>query len=247
MRTSFLKNLLAITAIILPGLALAQVVKGYTDAQAVLLPGGDTRIELKSDGTTTTLRLQNLYAYGEAGMKLEENGKREAAYASNPGYFRGSTVYAMRNSMDEWCGARTAASVLAAIKDKSKKCGAVIGQAKIGNNDLGMSFPALKASGNDAQGRPIQWMCQTGSFVGEKADGKAFWLGHPGWAETNTDAGIGDYMVLANNDKRFPATAFCHDREGKILKLTPEMRAYLAKVIKAPAGSEVATAKAGEQ
>lgn len=228
---------LAAIVCLLPALVSAQVVKDYTDAKGQPLPSGDTKIDLQSDGTTTTLRLQNLYAYGEAGMKPNENGERKAAYATDPNYFKGGTVYAMRNG-ENWCGSKSADSVVAAIRNKSKKCGAIIGQAKIGDNFLGMNFPSLKASGTDAQGKPIEWACQTTTFVLEKSDGKGVFLGHPGWATSNTDPSIGDYLVLAANQSRFPATALCYDTAGKILKLTPKMRAELATIIKVPSGSE---------
>lgn len=239
---------------ILPGLALAQatpsgkpVVKGYTDAQGALLPNsGDTRIDMKSDGKTTTLRLGNLYAYGEAGADKDGNGKRQAAYTVNPEYFKGGTVHAMRIGED-WCGGRTADSALAALKSGSKKCGAIIGQSKVGDNDVNFTFPSMAASGTDKQGKPIEWSCQGMSFVLEKADGKAAWLGHPGWKTSNTEAGIGDYIVLADNDKRYPATAACYDKAGQILKLTPAMRADLARIFQPPAGSREATAKAKDE
>ncbi len=247
--TKLMKRFWAIIALAtLPGFALAQtsapVVKGYTDAKGALLPNtGDTRIDMKSDGTTTTLRLGNLYAYGEAGAGKDDNGARQAAYAANPEYFKGGTVYAMRNGED-WCGGRTADSVLTALKGGSKKCGAIIGQGKVGDNEVGMTFPSLRASGTDKAGKPIDWTCQGMTLLLEKADGKAAWLGHPGWKPTNDSAGIGDYMVLADGDKRFPSTVACYDKSGQVLKLTPQMRAELARIIQPPAGAKEATTKA---
>lgn len=247
--TKLMKRFWAIIALAtLPGFALAQtsapVVKGYTDAKGTLLPNtGDTRIDMRSDGTTTTLRLGNLYAYGEAGAGKDDNGARQAAYAANPEYFKGGTVYAMRNGED-WCGGRTADSVLTALKGGSKKCGAIIGQGKVGDNEVGMTFPSLRASGTDKAGKPIDWTCQGMTLLLEKADGKAAWLGHPGWKPTNDSAGIGDYMVLADGDKRFPSTVACYDKSGQVLKLTPQMRAELARIIQPPAGAKEATTKA---
>lgn len=233
---------------ILPGLALAQtsapVVKGYTDAKGAMLPNtGDTRIDMRSDGTTTTLKLGNLYAYGEAGAGKDDNGARQAAYAVNPEYFKGSTVHAMRIGED-WCGGRTAQSVLEALKGGSKKCGATIASAKVGDNEVALTFPSMKASGVDKAGKPIDWTCQGMSLLLEKADGKAAWLGHPGWKTSNDQPGIGDYMVLADNDKRFPATAACYDKSGQILRLTPQMRNTLAQIFQPPAGAKEATKQA---
>lgn len=232
-----------VALITLPSIALAQTpaqkpiaVAGYTDAKGQPLPGGDTRIEVKSDGTTTTMVLQNLYAYGEAGMKPDENGKREAWYGSNPGYFQGGTVYALRLGND-WRGGRTAAQVdLTADKGV-----AVLGQGKVGDNQVTITFPSKKAAAS------VRLEFQPMNFLLVKADGKKAWLGHAGWAVTNTSTGIGDFLVLAANDKRFPATVVGYDQKGMIVKLTPETRAELAKVILPPGGAQEATAKANEQ
>ena len=231
-----------VVLIALPGLALAQTqsktlaVAGYTDAKGTALPGGDTRITLKSDGKGTTLTLSNLYAYGEAGALPNENGKREAWFGDKPDYFKGGTVYAMKLGND-WRGGRTAAQV----DLNADKGVAILAQGKIGNNEVTLTFPSRKA------GAGVQFDCQPLNYLLVKADGKRAWLGHPGWATSNTAAGIGDYMVLANDDKRFPATAACYDANGQIVKLTPAMRADLAKVIQPPAGSKEATASAKEQ
>ncbi len=77
-----------------------------------------------------------------------------------------------------------------------------------------------------------------------KADGKRAWLGHGGYKASNTAPGIGDHLVLANNDRRFPATVVCYNATGKIVPLTPELRAELAKTIQPPAGATEATARA---
>lgn len=231
----FIVSLWAIIALItLPGIALAQktavAVAGYTDAKGATLPGGDTRIDLRSDGKTTTMRLANLYAYGEAGVLPDENGKREAWYGSNPGYFKGGTVYALRLGND-WRGGRTAAQVdLNADKGVT-----VLTKGTVGDNEVTLTFPSRKA------GAGVQFDCQPLNYLLVKADGKRAWLGHPGWAQSNTAGGIGDYMVLANGDRRFPATAACYDANGQIVKLTPAMRAELAKVILPPAGANEAT------
>lgn len=234
---SFLWALAALIA--LPSIALAQktvAVAGYTDAKGAALPGGDTRIDLRSDGKSTTMRLANLYAYGEAGSLPDENGKREAWYGSNPGYFKGGTVYALRLGND-WRGGRTAAQVdLNADKGVT-----ILAKGQVGDNEVVLTFPSRKA------GPGVQFDCQPLNYLLVKADGKRAWLGHPGWAASNTAGSIGDYMVLAANDKRFPATAACYDANGQIVKLTPAMRAELAKVILPPAGSKEATAQAKEQ
>lgn len=227
--------------IALPMFAFAQAaapnkgmaVTGYTDAQGKVLPGGDTRMSVTSDGKRTTMKLSNLYAYGEATLDANGNGKRQAWYGSNPEYFKGGTVYAMKLGND-WRGGRTAASV----DLKADNGLAILAASKVGNDEVVLNFDSRHAGAN------VQYDCQPLNYLLVKADGKRAWLGHPGWAQTNTSASIGDHMVLAQNDKRFPATAVCYDKNGQIVKLTPAMRAELAKVIQPPAGAEEATAKA---
>lgn len=232
----------ALAALIaLPSLTLAQTppktiaVAGYTDAKGAALPGGDTQIAVTSDGKMATLTLTNLYAYGEAGMAANETGKREAWYGSNPGYFRGATVYALKLGND-WRGGRTAAQV-----DLSADKGTVVlGQGKVGDNTVTIYFPAKKAAAG------VRTEYQPMAFLLVKADGKKAWLGHAGWAQSNTSAGIGDFMVLAANDKRFPATVVGFDVNGQVVKLTPADRAELARVIQPPAGAQEATKAANE-
>ncbi len=229
------------TLITLPSIVLAQATKtlavqGYTDSAGNTLPGGDTRMTVTSDGKTTTMRLANLYAYGEAGTRPDENGKREAWYGANKVYFAGGTVYAMKLGND-WRGSRTAASV----DLKADNGLAILAQGKIGDNEVTLTFPSRKAAAN------VKWDCQPLNYLLVKADGKRAWLGHPGWATSNTASSIGDFTVLADNDKRFPAQAVCYDANGQVVRLTPAMRAELAKVIQPPAGAKEATAQANEQ
>ncbi len=235
------KGLIIALAVVLPGLTLAappkqkavaatgsgMAVAGYTDATGKILPGGDTRMELRSEGGTTTLSLANLYAYGEAGIKRLEPGKRQAWYGSNPEYFRGGTVYVLKLG-DDWRGERTAASV----KLDADKGLVVLAKAPIGDDTVVLTFPSRKA------GSGMQFDCQPVNFLLAKADGGRAWLGHPGWAKDNTDAAIGDYMVLVNNDQRYPATVLCYDGAGNIVPVTPAMRADLAKIIQPPADAD---------
>lgn len=222
----------------LPGTLLAQsaapaktiAAAGYTDSQDNMLPGGDTRMTVNSNGRQTTMRLNNLYAYGEAGALPDDNGKREAWYGSNKQYFAGGTVYAMKLG-DDWRGARTAQSV----DLKADNGLAILAQGKIGDNEVTLTFPSRKAVG-------VKYDCQPLNYLLVKADGRRAWLGHPGWATSNNASSIGDFTVLANNDKRFPAQAVCYDGNGQVVKLTPAMRAELAKVIQPPAGAKEATA-----
>lgn len=233
-------SLAALVALILPFTAMAQTtaakpapapsakiaVDGYTDDKGDVLPGGDTQIDFSSDGNTTTLTLSNLYAYGEASEK--EGGadaKREAWYGSNAKYFQGGTVYALELGND-WCGGKTAASV------KLDKCkDGILGQGKIDGDKVVLRFPTRKAKETSVRYVPM-------NFLLVKADGKQAWLGHAGWKPNNTAAGIGDYMVLANNDKRFPATVVGYDTAGKVVKLTPQSRRELARIIQPPSGTQ---------
>ena len=232
----------SLALIILPGIVLAQTTvakiatQGYTDVQGKALPGGDTRMTVNSDGKRTTMKLGNLFAYGEAQANVDGNGKREAWYGANPDYFKGGTVYAMKLGND-WRGGRTAASV----DLKADNGLAILAQGKIGDDEVTLTFDSRKAPPS------VKYDCQPLNYLLVKADGKRAWLGHPGWKTSNTAAGIGDHMVLAQNDKRFPATAVCYDTNGQIVPLTPTMRAELAKVIQPPAGAAEATAKAKEE
>lgn len=238
-----LRNLFwAFIALIVPAFTLAQTpaakpapasaakiaVDGYTDDKGHPLPGGDSVIRFDSDGSTTTLILTNLYAYGEASEK--EGGadaKREAWYGNNPGYFRGGTVYALELGND-WCGGKTAASV------KLDRCkDGILAKAPVGDNQVVLQFPTRKANGTAVRYVPM-------NFLLVKADGKQAWIGHAGWKPNNNAVGIGDFMVLAANDKRFPATVVGYDTAGKVVKLTPESRRELSRIIQVPSGTQPA-------
>ena len=230
----------AFIALIVPAFALAQTpaakptpapsakiaVDGYTDDKGHPLPGGDSVITFNSDGNTTTLVLSNLYAYGEASEKEGgANAKREAWYGENPAYFRGGTVYALELGND-WCGGKTAASV------KLDKCkDGILASAKVGDNQVVLKFPTRKANGTAVRYVPM-------NFLLVKADGKQAWIGHAGWKQSNNAAGIGDHLVLAANDKRFPATVVGYDAAGKVVKLTPESRKELSRIILPPSGTQ---------
>lgn len=235
------KFLWAFIALIVPAFALAQTpapkaaaptakiaVDGYTDSKGHPLPGGDSVVSFNSNGNTTTLVLENLYAYGEASDK--EGGadaKREAWYGDNPAYFRGGTVYALELGND-WCGGKTAASV------KLDKCkDGIIAKAVVGDNQVVLKFPTRKADGTSIRYVPM-------NFLLVKADGKQAWIGHAGWKPNNNAVGIGDFMVLAANDKRFPATVVGFDTAGKVVKLTPESRKELSRIIQVPSGTQSA-------
>ena len=203
-------------------------VGGYTDATGkAIIGGGDTRLSVTSDGTTTTMTMANLYAYGEAGLKRLEPGKRQAWYGSNPEYFRGGTVYVLKLGND-WRGGKTAASVR--LTDDNGLV--VLAKAAIGENEVSFTWSSRKA------GEDVKYDCQPLNYLLVKADGGRAWLGHSGWAQDNSSVGIGPHMVLANNDQRFPATVVCYDKIGGIIPLTPAMRADLAKIIQPPADAD---------
>jgi hypothetical protein len=202
-------------------------VTGYTDPSGKLVAGGgDTRLTVTSDGTTTTMNLANLYAYGEAGIKRLEPGKRQAWWGSNPEYFRGGTVYVLKLGND-WRGGKTAASV----KLDEDNGLVVLAKAPVGDNEVTFTFPSRKA------GAAVQYDCQPLNYLLVNK-GKRAWLGHPGWATDNSSAGIGPHMVLANNDQRFPSTVVCYDKAGAIVAVTPAMRTDLAKIVQPPADAD---------
>lgn len=201
-------------------------VNGYTDASGKLVTGGgDTRLTVTSDGTMTSMTMSNLYAYGEAGLKRLEPGKRQAWYGSNSEYFRGGTVYVLKLGND-WRGGKTAASV----KLDDDNSAVVLAKAPIGDNNVAFTFPSRKAE--------VQYDCQPLNYLLVKADGKRAWLGHSGWATDNSSSGIGPHMVLVNNDQRFPATVICYDKTGNIVAVSPTMRNDLAKIIQPPADAD---------
>jgi hypothetical protein len=173
------------------------------------------------------MAIANLYAYGEAGLKRLEPGKRQAWYGSNPEYFKGGTVYVLKLGND-WRGGKTAASV----KLDEDNGLVVLAKAPVGDNEVALSWPSRKA------GAAVQYDCQPLNYLLVKADGKRAWLGHSGWAPDNSSAGIGPYMVLANNDQRFPATVVCYDKAGGIVPITPAMRVELSRIVQPPADAD---------
>lgn len=237
MKTS-VSILMAFAIAILPGLALAQAkptvaVDGNTDAVGKLLPTGGTSMTATSDGKTTTLTLRQLYAFGEAGLGKGENGAKKKLDMEQ------GTAYMLRANSRDWRGGRTAASV----KLDDDKGAVILAKGVITDNTVTFTFP----SGRAKPGDPFD--CKSTNFLvqpksGNRAD--RAWLGHPGWAAANTAPNIGDYMVLAGDDARFPATALCYDANGKLVPLTPAMRAELSKIINKPEGADKATRVAAD-
>ena len=203
-------------------------VGGYTDSSGnVLSSAGDTRLTVVSDGTTTTMSMANLYAYGEAGPKRLEPGKRQAWFGSDPGYFKGGTVYVLKLGND-WRGGKTAASVNLDADNGL----VVLAKAPVGADEVVFTWPSRKA------GPAVKYDCQPLNYLLVKADGNRAWLGHSGWAQDNTSSGIGPYLVLANNAQRFPATVVCYGRDGEIVPVTQPVRTELAKIIQPPADAD---------
>ncbi len=123
------KNFWAIVALtILPGFAFPQavIVKGYADVAKQ--SGGDTRLTVSSDGKQTTMTLANLFAYGEALANSDGSGKQQAVYGSNPDYFKGGKVYALRLGKD-WHGGRTAAA-----SRLERRASGILAEGLIGDN-----------------------------------------------------------------------------------------------------------------
>lgn len=240
MRT-FLNKLLVITTFALPALALAQVdglsVRGYTDKDGKLSQSGSSSIRLSvtnKDGKTTTT-ITGLEAYGEANVDGKDgDAQRLARYSDNPSFFEGGTVYALYHG-DKWRGGRTASST----KLDDDKGVMVLTKAPVGKDSVTLTFPSLKATKD--------YDCQSVSFLlvrkgGDKDTTLRHWLGHPGYVKKNDALGIGDHLVLAQDDARFPATAFCYDHAGKMVPLTTEfrgatLRQHLAKMIQRPEGA----------
>lgn len=233
---TLMKNWAAIVAFAVSGFAFAGdlAVSGYTDPSGKAVSGGgDTRLTVTSDGTTTNMSVTNLYAYGEAGIKRLEPGKRQAWYGSNPGYFNGGTVYVLKLGND-WRGGKTAASVK--LDDDNGLV--VLAKAPVGQDEALFKWPSRKA------GAQVKFECQPLNYLLVKADGKRAWLGHSGWATDNSSPGIGPHMVLANNDQRFPATVVCYDQKGDVIPVTPAMRTDLSKIIQPPADADKPVAAA---
>lgn len=237
MKTS-VSILMAFAIAILPGLALAQAkptvaVEGNTDASGKVLPTGGTSMAVTSDGKTTTLTLRKLYTFGEAGLGKGETGVKKQMDLEQ------GTAYMLRANSRDWRGGRTAASV----KLDDDKGTVVLSKAVIANDTVTFTFPSGKAKAGD----PFD--CKSTNFLFQSKSGNRAdraWLGHPNWAASNTAPNIGDYMVLAGDDARFPATALCYDANGKLVPLTPAMRAELAKIINKPEGADKATKVAAD-
>lgn len=248
---SFLKNLLAIAAIItLPGFVLAQqptglVVNGYTDLKGAPLPAAsDIRMTVKNDGKQTTITITGLQAFGEANVDKDGSAQRLARYSDKPDFFDGGTVYAL-NHGNKYRGGRTAAST----KLNDDKGIMVLAKAAVGKDQVVLTFPNAKAEG-DLYG------CNTTSFLlvrrgGDKDTNLRHWLGHAGYATANNAPGIGDYLFLAQDDARFPGTGFCYDKAGQLVSLStkrvkdgPTLRDELARIVQRPEGVGAAPAKA---
>ena len=240
------RSLISFSAILAIGatplFAFAQtglVHKGYTDLNGALLPKGDSiKMSPKSDGTTTTVTITGLHAYGEANLNPKDGAARqEAIYQTNPAYFDGGTVYALRHGND-WRGGRTASSV----DLQADKSAAVLAKGAVtkgdGTGQVTLTFPSLKAV--------KEFECQTTTWMILKKDGKKAWIGHAGYATSNSASSIGDYLFLVQgsdnrDDARFPGTGFCYDKAGALVPLTTmyqgkPLRLHLAKMVQKPAG-----------
>lgn len=198
----FLKKLFwALVALIVPSFVLAQTV----DIGDGKTTGGDTRITVSTSGQMVNVTLSNLYAY-------DDNGNRLAYAGDKPEYFAGATVYALR--IDDWRGGPKAASVdLAADNART-----VLGSAKVVDGTVTLSYPYRQPTAGNVSCQPMNFL----------HGGQRVWIGHPGWKKTNTEAGIGPFMVLVGNDSSKPATVVCVDAAGKVLPLTAELRQILA-------------------
>lgn len=230
---------LVLVTFVLPGYALAQqgglAVSGYTDAKGAPLPtASDIRMTASTKDGRTTATITGLQAYGEANVDGKDgSAERLARYGDKPDFFDGGTVYAL-NHGNKYRGGRTAAS---AKLDEDKGI-MVLAKGAVGKDSVTFSFPSLKAEKDFA--------CQTVSWLlvrkgGDKNTALRAWLGQPGYATSNDAPGIGDYMVLAQDDPRFPATAFCYDKTGKLVTLATAygnstLRKELAKTVQRPEG-----------
>lgn len=241
----------AIAALVLPSFTLAQgtgglPVSGYTDAKGVPLPtASDIRMSVKNNNGKTTVTITGLQAYGEANVDGRDGGaQRLARYSDNAAFFDGGTIYAL-NHGNKYRGGRTAAS---AKLDEDKGI-MVLAKGTVGKDQVILNFPSLRAQQD--------FDCQSVSFLlvrkgGDKDTALRHWLGHPGYASTNQSAGIGDYMVLAQNDQRFPATAFCYDKGGQLAVLSTKrangltLREELARIIQRPEGVGAAPARVSD-
>ena len=210
------------------------VVKGYTDPSGMPFPKGDgIKMSVKSEAGTTTVTLSGLHAYGEANLNPKDDAaKQEAMYQTNPGYFDGGTVFALRHGND-WRGGRVASSV----DLQADKGAAVLAKAPVAKGDgtgqVTFTFPSLKAAKD--------FECQTTTYMILKKDTKKAWIGHAGYATSNTAGNIGDHLFLAQDDARFPGTGFCYNKTGALVPLTTlyqgkPLRMHLAKMVQKPAG-----------
>lgn len=200
----FLRNLGAFFALIVPALVSAQTPAiDIGDGKAT---GGDTRITVSTSGTTVNVTLSNLYAYDDNGVRL--------AYAGNkPEYFNGSEAYALR--IDDWRGGPKAASV-DLVADNAR---VVLGSAKVVDGSITLSYTYRRPADGKLSCQPMNFL-----RVGNGRD----WIGHPGWKKSNSEPGIGPFMVLVGNDSSKPATVICVDSAGRVIPLNAEMRQVLA-------------------
>ncbi len=239
----------AFVSLVLPSLVLAQAdglaVRGYTDPKGAPLPtAADIKISVTTKDGKTTATITGLQAYGEANVDGKDGAaQRLARYSDNATFFDGGTVYALHHG-NKYRGGRTAAS---AKLDEDKGI-MVLAKGAVGKNEVTFSFPSLKAEKD--------FDCQTVSFLlvrkgGDKDVNLRHWLGHAGYATSNSAAGIGDYLFLAQDDARFPGTGFCYDKAGKLVALSTKrangltLREELAKIVQRPEGVGAAPAKVG--
>lgn len=190
------------------GSVAAQSTAGYTDQKGAPLPSGDTQIAWSSiKDGKFSVTLSRLYAYND-------QGKRLAEFSKDPKYFEGTTIHAM--NLGDLYGDTGALVQYVELKN-------AIASAPIGADTVTLQ---LATGGFDC--RPLNWVLSRG--------GKPFaWLGHPGWATDNKVTG--PYTVLAQGDRRFPATVPCFKGDKVV---SPEefqkgMKAKLAKLIQPPA------------
>lgn len=238
---------LVLVTSVLPGFALAQqaglTVRGYTDSAGQPLPtASDIRMTVSTKDSRTMATITGLQAYGEANVDGKDGAaERLARYSDKPDFFNGGTVYALHHG-NKYRGGRTAAS---AKLDEDKGI-MVLAKGAVGKDSVTFSFPSLKAE-KDFDCQTVSWLLVRKG--GDKDTALRAWLGHPGYAASNKSAGIGDYLVLAQDDPRFPATAFCYDSQGKLVTLSTKrangktLREELAQIVQRPEGVGAAPAK----
>lgn len=202
-----MKKLIAVfvsTMLFVVGSVAAQSTAGYADAKGAPLGSGDTQIAWSGiKDGKFTVTLSKLYAYNDAGKRLAE-------FSKDPKFFEGTTVHVM--NLGDMYGDTGALVQYVELKN-------AIASAPIGADTVTLQ---LTTGGFDC--RPLNWVLSR--------SGKPFaWLGHPGWATDN--AKTGPYTVLAQGEKRYPATVACF-KGDKVVPLSPADKARLAKLIQPP-------------